>query len=101
MGTFVGLSVLAALLSVAAWVFWTWMLWTIMVASQQQSNTLMGILAELRLAKLRAAGAGEAEPREEPVPPPPPRTRKAEAAAEDAAMGFLTEGTGPNPRGLR
>jgi hypothetical protein len=65
------------LLSLAAWIFWTWMLWTIMVESQGQSETLLSILVEVR--------KGTAI-REEAIPD---ALTEDEAAAENEAAGFL------------
>ncbi len=97
-----GVLFVAGVLSLAAWFFWTWMLWTIASNSQEQSETLQGILKELRKAKPGAEGTATRENGVRPVQRKRPRdevTEDERAALE--ALGLSNEGTKPKPKGSR
>ena len=103
--------VIASLLSLAAWLFWTAMLWNIQTESQQQSKTLLNILAELRKA---ASNPDEAATTNRLSPWPSEKKTKAETKTEKEreqerekervaleAMGFSNDGTTPKSKGIR
>ena len=97
-------ALLTGALSLAAWIFWTWMLWAIMTKAQEQSETLQSILWELRKAKPQMSeGQGTAIGRHA-MPSVQRRPSEADETKDRMAleaMGFSDETTKPKPKGQR